>query len=219
MVTGQHSKPCKMTAAERARLNASFGLAKVPRNGDREPNGRRQRPSARETADDAQAVAIAARQRRLPKELHDEARSQMAGCAVGRRILMHTTAVETRAALWSAVCHIRSVVTAYDRSIGAPDRHPQCLRILVPVDLMHADAASASIDDRSDAEKSRHAVAALMHLETWLGYTDNSARSACLHAVVDEPDADVAYWPGVLAALQCVSEGLKTGKPVYRSGA
>ena len=61
--------------------------------------------------------------------------------------------------------------------------------------------------------RERQAVAAQMRVEGWIGHTDSRAASAFKQAVINDPDGPVRDWPGVLACLQCVSEGIK-GQPV-----
>jgi hypothetical protein len=112
---------------------------------------------------------------------------------------------DERADLWQAVCHIRRVWVAYDRAIGAPSRHAQCLRILAPVDAMTTEGAT--FDDRPEEERHRAAIGAYMAVQGWLGHVDNAARSATVIAVVD--DAGLPNWQGIVRALRCVSEGIK----------
>jgi len=133
--------------------------------------------------------------------------SPLWGCSVGRLILTEPEA--KRADLWNATQHARKAQAAYDRAIGAPNRHAQCLRILAPVDAMQADAASPAPDDRSVEERVRDATRAQMQVEGWIGHTDSRAISAFRQAVINDPDGPVRDWPGVLACLQCITEGLK----------
>jgi hypothetical protein len=107
----------------------------------------------------------------------------------------------------------RATQLAHDKAIGAPNRHAQCLRILAPVDAMQADAASPAPDDRSVEERVRDATRAQMQVEGWIGHTDSRAVSAFRQAVINDPDGPVRDWPGVLACLQCIVEGLR-GEPV-----
>lgn len=129
------------------------------------------------------------------------------GDSVGRLILSESEA--KHAPLWNAAQHARKTQAAYDRAIGAPSRHAQCLRILAPVDAMQADAASPAPDDRSLEERVRDATRAQMQVEGWIGHTDSRAVSAFKQSVINDPDGPVRDWPGVLACLQCIAEGLK----------
>lgn len=169
------------------------------------------------TEQDAAATVIAARAARLTA-LGDAApvmaRTDMAGCAVGNRLLLDDMTKDERSALWDAVKHMRKVWLAYDRAIGAPNRHPQCLRILTPSETMTASASDPAHDDRSDVERYRAAINAYMALQGWLGYVDATARSACIMAVVD--DKPVTNWGGIKRALLCVADGMAGRKVLYR---
>ena len=129
------------------------------------------------------------------------------GCSVGRLIL--TEPEHRRADLWNAAQHTRKTQLAYDRAIGAPSRHAQCLRILSPVAAFEADAASPAPDIRTAEERERQAVSAWTQVQGWIGHTDARAISAFKQAVINDPDGPVKDWPGVLACLQCIAEGLK----------
>ena len=124
---------------------------------------------------------------------------------------------EERAQLWDAIQHLRRVQVAHDRAIGAPTRHARCLRLLVPVEAMSADAETPPVDERSDEERQRDATRALMRVEGWLGYTDKRARSEVLRVVVD--DGEVRDVAGLLSALLCLSDGLKGRRMVWRGRA
>jgi hypothetical protein len=189
-----------------------------PSTGKREASGRPARPTAAERAEDAQAVVLTARLRQMTLPDTDDnraaVRSAMAGCAVGRRIM--ATVANDRQALWGAVCHIRQAYAAYGRALGSPPRHAQCLRILAPTGALHADAATPAPDLRDDATRARHAVSAYMAVHAAWGYTDKPAQSACIRAVVDEPDGPVTDWQGVASALLCVADMLAGRKMVWR---
>lgn len=129
------------------------------------------------------------------------------GCSVGRLIL--TEPERTRAPLWAATYHACKTQLAYDRAIGAPNRHATCLRILAPVDAMHADASSPAPDYRTEEDRFRQAVRAQMQVEGWIGHTDKAAMSAFKQAVINDPDGPVRDWHGVLNCLLCIAEGLK----------
>ena len=154
----------------------------------------------------ADKVAISARIRQTGMTA-EQARHEMAGCAVGRKLMLDH--IPDRADLWAAVKHMRRVVVAYDRSIGAPSRHAQCLRVMLPTDKLEADAASPAPDLRDPETRDRQAQAAWTALNGWLWHADYAAREACIRAVVDEPDEPITDWTGVVLALRCVSEGVK----------
>lgn len=167
-----------------------------------------QRPSQgqRQRKEPADMVAMQARIRQTGLT-QEQARHEMAGCAVGRKLMLDH--IEDRAALWEAVKHMRRVIVAYDRSVGAPSRHAQGLRIMLPTERMEADASSPTPDLREPEERARAAQAAWMALKGWLSHADYAAREACTRAVVDEPDEPISDWTGVVLALRCVSEGIK----------
>ena len=171
--------------------------------------------SRRGRAEDARKTALQARCRVFASADSPKDESAFSdprwGCSVGRLIL--TEPEHRRADLWNATQHARATQLAYDRAIGAPNRHAQCLRILAPVDAMQADAASPAPDDRSVEERVRDATRAQMQVEGWIGHTDSRAVSAFRQAVINDPDGPVRDWPGVLACLQCIVEGLR-GEPV-----
>ena len=167
-----------------------------------------QRPTQgqRERKEPADMVAIHARIRQTGMT-PDQARHEMGGCAVGRRLMLDH--VSDRADLWQAVRHMRRVIVAYDRAIGAPSRHAQCLRIMLPTERMEASASSPAPDLRDPETRDRQAVAAWTALKGWLSHADYAARVACTRAVVDEPDEPISDWTGVVLALRCVVEGIK----------
>ena len=166
---------------------------------------------------DVMATVIEARTRRLAKLGQAApilARSDMAGCEVGIALLTDSLAADHRADLWNAVKHMRLVWARYDRALGAPNRHPVCLRILAPAERMEASASDPAPDDRSEADRFRSAISAWMAVQGWLGYCDGRARSACIAAVVD--DASVSDWAGVKLALACIADGMAGRKVLYR---
>ena len=148
---------------------------------------------------DQVALAARARQTGLPEA---DCRSQMMGCAVGQRLAVEHIA--DRAELWQAVCHLRRVWIAHDRAIGAPSRHPNIARMMQP-----SGAWSATVDDRSPEDVARAATRAYMLARGWLGMASRPAESACIRAVIDEPDGPVANWSLVIEALRSVAKGLK----------
>lgn len=129
------------------------------------------------------------------------------GCSVGRLIL--TEPEHHRPELWNAAQHARATQLAYDKAIGAPNRHATCLRILSPVTAFEADATSPAPDFRTAEERERQAVSAWMQVEGWIGHTDARAVSAFKQAVINDPDGPVRDWQGVLSCLWCIAEGLK----------
>ncbi|SEN51021.1 hypothetical protein SAMN04489859_1008111 [Paracoccus alcaliphilus] len=143
-----------------------------------------------------------------------EMRAPWWGCTAGRVIGREIMDETTRKDLWSAIVHMRRVVTSHDAAIGAPRRHAVCLRLLAPMDAMEADAETPPADTRSDADKQRQATSALMRIEGWLGYTDKTAASEAKRVVLD--DAICVDTAGLISALRCVSDGIKGKRMQYR---
>lgn len=198
-------------AEEHALTKDPFALAEVPR---REPNGK---PARREKAG-ADRPALIKRAAIMEKPITDETlrdmRAPWHGCNAGQAIARWSNHDHEREKLWQAVCHMRRTVAAYDRAIGAPNRHAQCMRLLVPLEAMQADASSPPIDDRTPEEKQRQAVTAWTQMHGFLTYTDKRAASEALRVVID--DGEVRDTTGLMSALLCVYEGLQGGRIVLR---
>lgn len=158
-------------------------------------------------------TALAARARHAGKTNTAENRKAVSGpefgCSVGRAIMADRIEAGDKSDLWQAVCHMRRVWVAYDRAIGAPSRHAECLAILAPVDAMTADASSPAPDFRSQEDRDRQAVAAYMTLRGWLGHCDGAAQKAAIVWVVDMPDAPFNGYEAIKRALLCVVDGIK----------
>lgn len=166
---------------------------------------------------DAMDTVLAARTRRLMplgQAAPILAKTDMAGCEVGIQLLLDNLGACERADLWDAVKHMRRVWLSYDRALGAPNRHPQVVRVLTPVDPMTASASDPAPDDRPEADRYRSAITAWMAVQGWLGYCDGRARSACIAAVVD--DTSVSDWQGVKLALACIADGMAGRQVMYR---
>jgi hypothetical protein len=141
-------------------------------------------------------------------------RTQISGCEAGRAIMRHTVSTEERTSLFAAVQHMRIVTARYDQAIGAPNRHAASLRILLPVDELHADASSPAMDDRTPEARDRAAVSAYMRLEGWLMHTDGRAVSEAKRVCLD--DQRVKDQEGLMLALACVADGLAGRKISFR---
>jgi len=190
-------------------------LEPVPR---KQPNGR----VRRDIEDRNKATEnLKARCRQMGLEITKanmrEVRAPWWGCAAGRVIANETMGEKDRADLWGAICEMRKITAAYDSALGAPNRHPACLRLLTPPDEMHADASTAPTDDRTDEEKLRQATTAWTRMHGWLSYTDNAARSEALRVVLD--DGGPVDRLGLLSALRCVRDGMKGKRLAYRGRA
>ncbi len=218
------SKAAKRRARQRtkarrglAAVGLAAGLADVSSPPRRQPNGKPYRAPEDKGAD---KVALKARCRQRGAEATSaqmrESRAPWWGCHAGAAMASAVPSDEDRRDLWDAIGHMRRVITAHDRAIGAPHRHAICLRLLLPPEDTSADATTAPLDTRTDAEKQAQAVAAYMQLEGWLSYTDKRAASEARRVVWDDaPARDPA---ALISALRCVSDGLK-GKPMAWRGA
>lgn len=205
--------------AERRRRKkaADAGLPEVAPVPKKQPSGRRRR-GVRDR--DAARDALEARCRQMGIEPTQEnirdIRAPWWGCNAGRAMAGVVSDHSERAGLWDAICHMRRVQVAFDAAIGAPRRHAQCLRLLLPVERMEATAETPALDDRTPEDRQRHATAALMQVDGWLGWTDSAAASQCRRVVLD--DARVTDAEGLVSALRCVSDGLSGRQMVYRGG-
>ena len=207
-MTRAYTKGAKL----KAKRAAMPELAPVP---TKQPNGRTRRP-----VDDRDKATenLKARCRQMglkpTRENMREVRAQWYGCTAGRVIVAAASGETARKALWDAICEMRRIVVAYDRSIGAPDRHPACLRLLMPAEELSATAETPPLDMRSDEDKARQAQTRWMQMHGWLAYADPAARSVALSVVLDDqrcPDP-----AGLVQALACVSDGMTGKRLVYR---
>lgn len=175
---------------------------------DQKPTGRDRTHTNQ--AEDARKTALQARTRVFGAPATQDAKKASGdplwGCSVGRMLLAEPDT--HRADLWNAAQHARKTQLAYDRAIGAPSRHAQCLRILLPLAAMEADASSPAPDFRTEEDRNRQAVSAQMRLEGWIGHTDNRAVSAFKQSVINDPDGPIRDWHGVINCLWSIVEGL-----------
>lgn len=196
-------------AEEHALTKDPFALAEVPR---REPNGK---PARREKAG-ADRPALVKRASMQNKAITDatirEMRAPWFGCNAGRAAyLVSPHDIEEH---WQAICHMRRVVTTYDREIGAPNRHAQSLRLLIPSDRLEATAETPPIDERTPEKRQDDAVAAYMRLQGWMMHADADARHAASDAVLDDMPARDPI--GIVNVLRCVWEGMTDKKIICR---
>ncbi|SIT74718.1 hypothetical protein [Pontibaca methylaminivorans] len=189
-------------------------IAPVPRRAAQ--GSRRMNQIKRETVDDIPTLQARCRQAGLTPtaEAIRDAKAPWRGCSAGVAMSRVVTDEAERADLWDAIQHMRRTQMAHDVAIGAPRRHAQCLRLLVPLEALEADAETPPLDLRTDEEKQRQATSALMAIEGWLAYASPHAASICKRTVIDDercPDAHV-----LVEALRCVVDGIKGRKIVYR---
>ena len=189
------SKPRKITAEERARLNATFGLAAAPKAPDREPNGRRQRPSVTESAEDAMATALQARNR--VRRVDDTPEQRMAskaalmGSGVGMCIDAIHDGVDARRNLWGiwqAVCAAKWNYRT--RILGTTGTAKGAAIGFIP-ERMETNQ-SATVDTRTADEKDAAAIKADAY---WRGLYDKlptPAHKWALRPAMDEVEG--ALW-------------------------
>ncbi|MDK3016533.1 hypothetical protein [Pseudodonghicola flavimaris] len=201
--------------AKKAKRDNPLGLPEIGATPKRQKNGQKHRP-AEERGADKVALKARCRQRGVSANAANlrDSRSPWWGCRAGRAMAGAVEGHAERLELWDAIQHMRRVVTAYDAAIGAPRRHAVCLRLLVPIERMEATAETPPVDDRTPEDRARQAVSAYMQLEGWLGWTDKAAMGEAKRVVWD--DAEARDVPGLLAALRCVSDGVKGRRMVWR---
>lgn len=155
-----------------------------------------------------QAEMLKARCRRwsIPSSKWRDMRDPWWGCEAGGAMALAVPDRHDRLVLWDAICHMRRVITAFDRVIGAPSRHAQCLRLLLPLDELSADASSPPLDERTDEERQDAAVRDLQWLEEWMGRAGEAAQlEACRVVWDDQPARNVE---AMLRALWNISDGI-----------
>lgn len=196
----------KRAAREFAAQNAGLpGLAPVAkRPTQHRVGGKFARPE-----EDARIEALTARVRQAGQTMGKAAMAEAAkpwmGCEAGKAMAAHVPVAGDRETLWQAIQFMRRTFAAYSRAVGAPNRHAQCLRIMLPAEEFTADPEAASHDDRSDEEKQASAVKARATLTGWLEGVEVRARMVAISVVVDEMpcrDADA-----LVRALWCVADG------------
>lgn len=135
------------------------------------------------------------------------------GCEAGLAMITVVKGEGDRQYLWSAICHMRRAQAAYDAAIGAPRRHAECLRLLLPLEEMHTDASSPPIDTRTEVEKRNEAVSVWIRIQGWLANAKDVAGHCKAVVIDDAPCKDPA---GMVHALYCVVDGMKGRKMVTR---
>ena len=210
----------KRERIERAqRRAAEAGL--IPELAPIKPQRRRGRPRKRESetpGEDIRSLETRARHAgiTLPKDgvarekVLRDLRAAWHGCLAGRMMARAADHDRERADLWDAIQYIRRTQAAYDRAIGAPNRHAQVLRLMAPPSELHADAASPPIDLRSDAERAEQARRAMKILQSWLRLAEAAAGPAMTLVVDDQPGCTPAV---LMRTLRIVSDGIR-GKGV-----
>lgn len=208
-ITKARTKAARRKKAKSGKISLAGGdKAKEPRAPGRKPQ------------EDPRMANLRARAIRLGKtptrEILESMTAQHLGCEAGKAIEAQPITAVAKADMFAAVQHIRRAWLAYDRAIGAPNRHARVASILVPTAGMEATAASPAVDTRDDATRQRQAVAAVMQIEGWLGYVDKSAMSVVKSACLDEPDVPVRDVAGFISGLLCICEGIAGRRITYR---
>ena len=114
-----------------------------------------------------------------------EARDLWMGCEAGRVMCQSAKTHDERSRLWDAIQSIRRVYAAYDRAMGAPLRHAQSLRVMLPVEEMHTDAAAPAPDLRDEQQKHDDAMRAWSRLQADMGKFGRYAALVTERCVVD----------------------------------
>lgn len=204
-------------ANRRRSANAGAGipdLAPIPKRvKQHRAGGKFARPDVDESIPALQARCRAAGRDRTEADMR-EMKAQWQGCEAGRAMAGAVADEAVRTVLWDAIQGIRRIVLAYDRALGAPNRHATCLRLMLPPETMEADSSTPPADQRSEDERYRQAVSGWMAMHGWLGHVEASAASVTLRSVVDDQRCtDVG---AMIRALHCVSEGMAGRKITYR---
>lgn len=198
------SKADRQRKRDRAKADwkAAVKLAPVPR---KQPNGRMHRTQA---ARDPQAEMLKARCRRWGVRVSKwrEMRDPWWGCEAGGNMALAVTSIDERKALWDAICYMRRAAVAFDAVIGAPNRHAQVLRLLLPTEAMEVDAETPEPDERSDEERQDDAVRAMQWVQELTGRAGREAAAEAIRVVLDDQrPRDVA---AMLSALRHISCGV-----------
>lgn len=208
-------------ADKRRRSLADVGLPGMPSIGKRKARGWKRMKDIQVEAVEREAdiPVIAARCRQMGKNTDEAAiraaKAEWMGCNAGKAMASVVTGEAERRELWAAIHHMRRVQIAYDRAIGAPNRHAQCLRIMLPLEPMQADASSPPADLRTEDDKHRQAVSGWMQMQGWLGHADKADASICKRVVIDDERCQNAA--AMVRALHCVADGVAGRKVVYRA--
>lgn len=205
-----YSKAAKRRAhaarrAQMAEAAAKIGLPALQHARLRQPNAQPYRaPETRDPMVDS--LKARCRQLGIPTSKWRQMRDPWWGCEAGRAMAKVTPDQKDRALLWDAICHMRRVIVAYDRVIGAPSRHAQCLRLLLPLEELRADSATPPIDDRTDEQRQDDAVRNLQWLEEWLGRAGPMPTLEASRVVWD--DVPARNVEALMRAMWAVSDGI-----------
>ncbi|MCB5411795.1 hypothetical protein [Pseudogemmobacter faecipullorum] len=177
----------KKRAAEKAsRVTAApvVALAATPRPAKR---GKARMREIR-VEQDPQKAMLKARARRWgkPEGQWREMRDPWWGCEAGGAMASVIPSHKDRQEYWEAIQHVRAAIIAFDRAIGAPNRHAQCLRLLLPLEELSADSTTPPADRRSDEEKQDQAVLGMQVIEERIGRSGPGPMAEVMRVVVDD---------------------------------
>ena len=163
---------------------------------------------------DHRKTTLEARCRRAGLDVTEEAMREVsapwAGCEAGQAMAQEVSAEDKRARLWDAIQHVRRVYAAYDRAMGAPSRHAQSLRIMLPSDEMHADAASPPLDMRDDEQRQDDAERHWARVQGLIGRYGRYTATITERCVVDNQRCENAT--AMVLALQNVADAMQGAK-------
>lgn len=180
-------------ASKGARLRAKrdrqddMGLAPTPR---RKPRGRKRMDQIVTERKDDNMDAFITRCRQKGIEPSDSNLRDMAapwnGCEAGKAMARHVATERDRQRLWDAIQHVRTAWARYASLHGLPQRSAQCLRIMLPVDEMHADASTPAADLRTLDERQKAALRVWREAEILIGRWGRNAASITSRCVLDD---------------------------------
>lgn len=198
------SKADRQRKRDKAKADWKAGVQLAPVL-KREGNGRTSRAGVTR---DPQADMLKARCRRwgFKASKWREMRDPWWGCEAGGNMALTVTSIEERKALWDAICYMRRASVAFDAVIGAPSRHAQVLRLLLPTEAMEVDAETPAPDERTDEERQDDAVRGMMWVQELTGRAGREAAAEAERVVLDDQrPRDVA---AMLSALRQISYGV-----------
>ena len=208
------SKAAKRRARKSRQSDDIQGLAAIPRRPKKRGKARMTELNriAKDVDESIHLLETRCRHAGKPitEEAMREAKAPWAGCEAGQAMAREVTNEEKRSQLWDAIQYIRRVYAAYDRAMCAPIRHAQSMRIMLPVDVMHADAASPAIDSRDDIERQADAERAYASVQKLVGRYGRYAASITVNCVVDNQRCENTT--AMVLALENVSNALRGSK-------
>lgn len=202
------SKASRLRAKRARNAGDGMDLAAVPR---RKAQGRSRMTEIREKPEDASLAAIEARCRRAGVQATEDAMREMKapwhGCKAGQAIHAHARSEAERQRLWTAAQHVRAAYVAMCRLKGLPLPHATCLRILLPVEAMHADAETAPADLRTEDERLWAAISGWERVKAWISRYGRHTAGITERCVI--ADQSCENTTAMLLALNVVADGLE----------